>query len=65
MFLFILSSAQCIVVSVTSYVMYGAALKMEQKSPIYTAWMYINPEHSAPVTRDDAAVNGRVASGAR
>ena len=64
-FHFNISSAQSIVVLVTSHVMYGAVLKTELKSRMNTVPTNINPDQSALVTRNVAAVNGRSASGVR
>lgn len=57
------ASAQSIVVLVTSHVIYGAVLKTELKSRMNTVPMNINPDQSALVTRNVAAVNGKSASG--
>ena len=64
-FHFNISSAQSIAVLVTSHVMYGAVLKTELKSRMNTVPTNINPDQSALVTRNVAAVNGRSASGVR
>lgn len=57
------ASAQSIVVLVTSHVIYGVVLKTELKSRMNTVPMNINPDQSALVTRNVAAVNGKSASG--
>jgi len=57
------ASVQSIAVLVTSHVIYGVVLKMEQKSRMNTVPTNINPDQSARVTRNVAAVNGKSASG--
>lgn len=57
------ASVQSFAVLATSHVIYGAALKTELKFRMNTVQTNINPDQSARVTRNVAAVNGKWASG--
>ena len=58
-------SVRCIADSATRHVTYGAALKTEQESRMYTAPANANPGHRGLVTRSNDVVNGRSACGQR